>query len=40
LIERHRNLEIIIIYLYVFLKNNIVIKKRVNEKARQAEGTM
>jgi len=33
-------LEIIIIYLYVLLKNNVVIKKKVNEIARKAARSM
>jgi len=40
LIERHGVLEIIIIYLYVLLKNNVVIKKKVNENARKAARTI
>jgi len=32
-------LEIIIIYIYVLLKNNVVIKKNVNENARKAAKT-
>jgi len=32
-------LEIIIIYIYVLLKNNVVIKKNVNKKARQTAKT-
>jgi len=40
LIERHRILEIIIIYLYVLLKNNVVFKNKVNENTRQAARTM
>jgi len=40
LIERHRILEIIIIYLNVLLKNNVVIKKKVNEQARNTAKTM
>jgi hypothetical protein len=30
----------IIIYIYVLLKNNVVIKKNVNENARKAAKTM
>jgi len=40
LIEKHGILEIIIIYLYVLLKNNVVIKKEVNENTRKAAKTM
>jgi len=40
LIERHRILEIIIIYWYVLLKNNVVIKNKVNENARKAAKTI
>jgi hypothetical protein len=36
LTERHEMLEIIIIYNYVLLKNNVVIKKKINENARKA----
>jgi len=32
-------LEIIIIYIYVSLKNNVVIKKNVNENARKTAKT-
>ena len=39
LIEKHGILEIIIIYLYVLLKNNAVIKNKVNENARKAART-
>jgi len=38
--EWHGILEIIIIYIYVLLKHNIVIKKKVNENARKAAKTM
>jgi len=37
---RHGILEIISIYSYVLLKNNAVIKKKVNENARMAARTM
>jgi len=37
---RHGILEIISIYPYVLLKNNAVIKKKVNENARMAARTM
>jgi len=40
LIERHGILEMIIIYIYVLLKKNVVIKKKVNENARMAAKTM
>jgi len=40
LTEKPAILEIIIIYIYVLLKNNIVIKKKVNENARKAAKTM
>jgi len=40
LIERHGILEIIIIYFYVLLKNNVVIKKKVNENAKNAASTI
>jgi len=33
-------LEIIIIYIYVLLKHNVVIKKKVNENARKAAKIM
>jgi len=33
-------MDIIIIYLYILLKNNVVIKKKVNEKASKAAKTM
>jgi len=39
LTERHGILEIIIIYNYVLLKNNIVIKKKVYENTRKAAKT-
>jgi len=34
------DLEIIIIYIYVLLKNKVVIKKKVIETARKAAKTM
>jgi len=40
LTARHGILEIIIIYIYVFLKRNVVIKKKVNENARNGAKTM
>jgi len=33
-------MEIIIKYIYVLLKNNVVIKKKLNETARKAAKTM
>jgi len=38
--QRHGILEIIIIYSYVLLKNNVVIKKKVNENTRKAARMM
>jgi hypothetical protein len=40
LTERHGILEMINIYLSAFLKNNIVMKKKVKENARKAAKTM
>jgi len=40
LTERNGIVEIIIIYIYGLLKNNVVIKKKVNENARKAAKTM
>jgi hypothetical protein len=33
-------LEVIVIYIYVLLKNNVMIKKKVNENTRKAAKTM
>ena len=38
--ERHGILEIIMIYSYVLLKQNVVIKAKVNENTRKAAKTM
>jgi hypothetical protein len=40
LTKRHGILKIIIIYIYVLLKNNVVIKKKLNENGRKAATTM
>jgi hypothetical protein len=40
LTESHEIVEIINIDIYVLLKNNVVIKKKVNENGRKAAKTM
>jgi len=38
--HKAQDLEIIIIYLYVLLKNNVVIKMKAKENVRKAAKTM